>query len=184
MHVLIIEDDADLRRTLARVMCHFGFDAITLARNGAEALELIGRTSAAETTSKRSQSAGPGSLKGKAGSKNSGPASASSSSNVSSKRATMKSSSMMSSSTGAASRRPDVIVTDLQMPEMDGLGFARRLRGRGDATPMIMLSGHDDEDAVTSAIEAGVNCFLAKPVTVQDLADALRLVLPNFATAA
>ena len=82
------------------------------------------------------------------------------------------------------SRRPDVIVSDMEMPEMDGLCFARRLRAGGDPTPLIMLSGRDGEDAVADAIEAGANCFLAKPVTFESLADAIKLLLPPSAAAA
>jgi DNA-binding NarL/FixJ family response regulator len=73
---------------------------------------------------------------------------------------------------------PDLIVTDCQMPQMDGISFARALRAAGNDTPLIMLSGQHSEEVVSAAIDAGVNCFVAKPVDPRMLADAIRLVLP------
>jgi DNA-binding NarL/FixJ family response regulator len=81
-------------------------------------------------------------------------------------------------------RRPDLIISDCQMPVMDGLCFARRLRALGWRTPMVMLSGHGGDEVVAAAIEAGFNAFVAKPVTGHSLADAIRLVLPGFSIAA
>lgn len=80
--------------------------------------------------------------------------------------------------------RPDLIISDCQMPVMDGLSFARRFRALGRPTPMLMLSGQDGADVVVAAIDAGFNAFVAKPITGPLLADAIRLVLPNFPIAA
>jgi two-component system, chemotaxis family, chemotaxis protein CheY len=82
------------------------------------------------------------------------------------------------------SRRPDLIISDCQMPVMDGLSFARRLRAMGWITPMLMLSGQQSETVVVAAIDAGFNGFVPKPVTGHLLADAIRLVLPDFPCAA
>jgi DNA-binding response OmpR family regulator len=80
--------------------------------------------------------------------------------------------------------RPDLIISDCQMPVMDGLSFARRFRALGRATPMLMLSGQDNADIVVVAMDAGFNAFVPKPVTGRLLADAIRLVLPDFPLAA
>ncbi|MGB7161088.1 MAG: response regulator transcription factor [Tepidisphaeraceae bacterium] len=80
--------------------------------------------------------------------------------------------------------RPDLIISDCQMPVMDGLSFARRFRAQGRATPMVMLSGQDGAEVVVAAIDAGFNAFVPKPVTGHLLADAIRLVLPDFPLAA
>jgi DNA-binding NarL/FixJ family response regulator len=80
--------------------------------------------------------------------------------------------------------RPDLIISDCQMPVMDGLSFARRFRALGRPTPMVMLSGQDSAEIVVAAIDAGFNAFVPKPVTGHLLADAIRLVLPNFPCAA
>jgi DNA-binding NarL/FixJ family response regulator len=83
-----------------------------------------------------------------------------------------------------AGLRPDLIISDCQMPVMDGLSFARRFRALGRPTPMLMLSGQDNANVVMAAIDAGFNAFVPKPVTGHLLADAIRLVLPDFPLAA
>lgn len=80
--------------------------------------------------------------------------------------------------------RPDLIISDCQMPVMDGLSFARRFRALGRPTPMVMLSGQDGEAVAVAAIDAGFNAFVPKPVTGELLADAIRLVLPGCQIAA
>jgi DNA-binding NarL/FixJ family response regulator len=80
--------------------------------------------------------------------------------------------------------RPDLIISDCQMPVMDGLSFARRFRALGRPTPMVMLSGQGGEEVVVAALDAGFNAFVPKPVTGHLLADAIRLVLPDFTLAA
>ena len=87
-------------------------------------------------------------------------------------------------SSPSGSLRPDLIISDCQMPVMDGLSFARRFRALGRPTPMLMLSGQDNADVVVAALDAGFNAFVPKPVTGHLLADAIRLVLPDFPLAA
>ena len=64
---------------------------------------------------------------------------------------------------------PDLILTDCQMPRMDGIAFVRHLRARGDLTPVIMLSGQGDPHAVVVAVKAGVNNYLPKPISPEIL---------------
>jgi len=63
-----------------------------------------------------------------------------------------------------ASVHPDLILTDCQMPRMDCIAFVRQLRARGDRTPVIMLSGQGDPHLVVTAVRAGVNNYLPKPI--------------------
>jgi DNA-binding response OmpR family regulator len=58
----------------------------------------------------------------------------------------------------------DLIVTDCQMPRMDGIALVTALRAKGDLTPIIMLSGQDDPQLVVRAIRAGVNNYVPKPI--------------------
>jgi CheY-like chemotaxis protein len=60
--------------------------------------------------------------------------------------------------------RVDLIVTDCQMPRMDGIALVTALRAKGDSTPVIMLSGQDDPQQVVRAIRAGVNNYVPKPI--------------------
>ncbi len=56
----------------------------------------------------------------------------------------------------------DAIVSDYQMPEMDGIAFLRVLRGRGDSTPFIIFTGKGREDVVIEAFEAGADFYIQK----------------------
>lgn len=64
----------------------------------------------------------------------------------------------------AVANHPDLIITDCQMPLMDGISLTRALRGLGDLTPVIMLSGHCDPAAIRLALEAGVTRYVPKPL--------------------
>ena len=82
--------------------------------------------------------------------------------------------------TSAAGLRPDVIVLDLGMPGMDGWEVARRLKADAvtRSIPIIALTGHVLGDSRRRAREAGVAEFLAKPCLPQDLAEAIKKLLP------
>src|SRR5687768_10806621 len=64
---------------------------------------------------------------------------------------------------------PDLILTDCQMPRMDGISLVRHLRARGVRTPVIMISGQQDPRVVALAYEAGVDHYLPKPLTTDSL---------------
>ena len=63
----------------------------------------------------------------------------------------------------------DLIVTDCNMPRMDGIAMVTVLRAKGDQTPVIMLSGQDDPQLVVRAIRAGVNNYVPKPIHPENL---------------
>ncbi|WNQ13948.1 response regulator [Paenibacillus aurantius] len=78
-------------------------------------------------------------------------------------------------------RRPDILLLDLQMPEMDGLSLAKRLRETDPLLQIIVLSGHDDFEYAQKALELGVMKYLLKPAgdeeilgTVLEAAERLR----------
>lgn len=72
--------------------------------------------------------------------------------------------------------RPDVLITDIKMPFMDGLELARIMHERMPATKIVILSGHDEFEYALKAIKLGVTEYLLKPITVQDLHRTLRQV--------
>ncbi|HYO10768.1 MAG TPA: response regulator [Tepidisphaeraceae bacterium] len=65
--------------------------------------------------------------------------------------------------------QPDLILTDCQMPRLDGISMVRQLRQRGDQTPVIMMSGQTDPQVQQLALNAGVNQWLTKPLSVGTL---------------
>jgi len=68
---------------------------------------------------------------------------------------------------------PDLIITDCQMPRMDGISLVRHLRARGDQTPVIMMSGQHDPRVRELALQAGVASYLDKPLSMPALNHAI-----------
>jgi CheY-like chemotaxis protein len=68
---------------------------------------------------------------------------------------------------------PDVVISDLGLPRVDGFTFARELRDRpgGDAVTMIALSGYGREQDKEAAVDAGFDHHLVKPPDLTALAD-------------
>ncbi len=67
----------------------------------------------------------------------------------------------------ARERRPDLILMDVEMPHLDGFAACRAIRrgeGPGGSVPIVMVTGGDDIEAVTSAYEAGATDFVSKPI--------------------
>lgn len=71
----------------------------------------------------------------------------------------------------AQSRKPAIVVTDLQMPGMDGLELTRRLKQDPEmvSIPVIMLTAHAMPEHRTAAFEAGCARFVTKPVRFKEL---------------
>lgn len=74
----------------------------------------------------------------------------------------------------AKERRPDVILMDLMMPELDGLGALQELKPLG--ARVIMLTSFLDAEKALACIEAGAMGFLTKDIQPADLVDAIRAV--------
>jgi two-component system OmpR family response regulator len=80
-----------------------------------------------------------------------------------------------------ATHAPDLLVTDVNLPELDGLELLRRLRANGyDDLPVIVLTARADQQAAATA--AGADAFLVKPVPLRELsATAERLLGERYA---
>jgi two-component system KDP operon response regulator KdpE len=74
----------------------------------------------------------------------------------------------------AAQYRPDLIILDLGLPDMDGLAVIRRLR-EWTQTPVIVLSVRDSDDDKIAALDAGADDYLTKPFSVGELLARLRV---------
>jgi two-component system KDP operon response regulator KdpE len=73
-------------------------------------------------------------------------------------------------------RRPDVILLDLGLPDMDGVEVIKRVR-REAATPIVILSGRYDEREKVAALERGADDYVTKPFGVEELNARLRVAL-------
>jgi two-component system KDP operon response regulator KdpE len=72
--------------------------------------------------------------------------------------------------------RPDVVLLDLGLPDTDGIHVVRRMR-REATTPIVILSGRDDERTKIEALEAGADDYVTKPFSVGELHARLRALL-------
>ncbi len=74
----------------------------------------------------------------------------------------------------AAQLRPDVIILDLGLPDMDGLEVLRRLR-EWTPTPTIILSVRDADEVKVAALDAGADDYLTKPFSLEELMARMRV---------
>ena len=75
--------------------------------------------------------------------------------------------------TEAAHRRPDVVILDLGLPDMDGLEVLKRLR-EWSRVPVLVLSVRDGEEDVISALDCGADDYMTKPFSAGELLARLR----------
>jgi two-component system OmpR family response regulator len=115
-HLLIVDDEENLRSMLAAALRHHGF-TITSAADGREALRLV------------------------------------------------------------AQERPDLVVLDVMMPELDGFEVCRRLRADGDRTPVVFLTARDDTDDKVRGLTLGGDDYLQKPFSLDELVARVEAVL-------
>jgi NarL family two-component system response regulator LiaR len=73
--------------------------------------------------------------------------------------------------------KPDVVLMDLVMPEMDGIEATRRIRELHPDTKVIVLSSFTEDDKVFPAIKSGAAGYLLKDISPTDLANAIRAVI-------
>jgi len=69
----------------------------------------------------------------------------------------------------------DLLITNFQMPDMDGRALVEKIRGEKNAIPIIMVSGSDE--ARMMGENAGIDCFVSKNVLHSALAEAIRSLI-------
>lgn len=79
----------------------------------------------------------------------------------------------------ATSEHPDLIVTDIQMPRMDGIEMIKRIRESRpiSRTPIIVMSAYGKR-LINDAIEAGADAFVEKPIDLDNLLATIKSKLP------
>lgn len=74
-------------------------------------------------------------------------------------------------------QQPDIVITDISMPRMNGIQALRQLRLQGLKTPAIIVTVHEDGDLVKATLEQGALGFVLKSQLDPDLSIAVREVL-------
>lgn len=72
---------------------------------------------------------------------------------------------------------PDAILLDVMMPFVDGLSVCRRLRERGDRTPVLMLTARHDVNDRVAGLDAGADDYVTKPFELEELLARVRALL-------
>jgi len=74
--------------------------------------------------------------------------------------------------------RPDLILLDLNMPRMDGLEVLAEIKQHRDwkRIPVVMMTGSSDEKDVRGAYSRHANCYVTKPIDVDEFIDAVRSI--------
>jgi DNA-binding NarL/FixJ family response regulator len=75
----------------------------------------------------------------------------------------------------AAAMRPDVMLMDASMPEMDGVEATRQIVERNPNAKVVMLTMHADRDVVDRALKAGAVGYLTKDCSMDEVAEAVRM---------
>ena len=72
---------------------------------------------------------------------------------------------------------PDLVLLDVTMPGLDGLGVTRRLRGKGDALPVLLLTARDAVADRVAGLDSGADDYLVKPFATAELLARVRALL-------
>jgi CheY-like chemotaxis protein len=74
-------------------------------------------------------------------------------------------------------RTPDIVITDLQMPEMDGLSLVREIRLRFAHVPVVLMTAHGSEEIAVEALQLGAASYVPKRSLAHDLVSTVRGVI-------
>ncbi len=76
--------------------------------------------------------------------------------------------------TAARETHPDLILLDLQLPDLSGLEICRRLRRTGDKTPVIVLTAKSEPQERVTGLDAGADDYVVKPFSLEELLARIR----------
>lgn len=65
--------------------------------------------------------------------------------------------------------KPDLVITDIAMPIMDGLDMAKEIKEISDDVPVVVLSAFSEKDRLLRSIDIGIDKYLIKPIDVEEL---------------
>jgi len=76
---------------------------------------------------------------------------------------------------------PDLIITDIRMPVMDGLEMAYNIKKKNPNIPIIVTTGHNDEDLFLKSIDIGIDKYIKKPVNFSELIETIKKISSSIA---
>lgn len=81
-------------------------------------------------------------------------------------------------------QRPDLMLVDWNMPNMDGITLVRKVRESDKSLPMIMCTTEAEKARVLEAVKAGVNNYIVKPFTAESLSEKIKQTMAKILSAA
>lgn len=71
----------------------------------------------------------------------------------------------------------DIVITDIKMPEIDGMTLIKMIREINDSIPILILSAHDDKDYLLKSIDFNVEGYILKPYNLNQIAETIEKVM-------
>lgn len=75
--------------------------------------------------------------------------------------------------------KPDMIITDIEMPRLNGLAMAKKIRKRDKSTPIIITTAYTDTEYLMQAVELQLIKYIVKPINSKKLSEALNLLVEH-----
>jgi two-component system, OmpR family, response regulator VanR len=75
--------------------------------------------------------------------------------------------------------KPNIIITDIEMPKLNGLEFVKRIREKDDKTQVIITTAYSDKEYLFQAIELKLIKYLVKPISEKEFDEAIKICLEN-----
>ena len=72
--------------------------------------------------------------------------------------------------------KPDLVLTDLKMPEMNGIEFIKAIRGHGSQCPVIVISALSDSETIIKTVNLGIVKYVIKPLNTTELVENMELL--------
>lgn len=72
--------------------------------------------------------------------------------------------------------KPDLIITDIRMPVMDGLEMSEKIREKNPNIPIIVTTGHNEEDLFLRSIDIGIDKYIKKPINFAELIQVVKKI--------
>lgn len=73
--------------------------------------------------------------------------------------------------------QPDLLIMDMNMPDMNGLEVIQKLRERQDTTPIMIMSGNNDEQVILDGFELGIVDYLKKPISLEEIVARVKRII-------